>query len=86
MQSEGESARESPAVDLEVAEAAPPGHEAVDEEDAWSEQRHPADEDARNHADARVVRYDGTWHTPSTCFRLWSGIPAVNGENRAAQL
>jgi hypothetical protein len=77
MQSGGKSAGESPAVDLEVTEAAPPGHEPVDEEDARRKQRHPADEDARNHAHARVVRYDGAWHTPT----LASGLEWVKGDS-----
>ncbi len=52
-----------PAIDLEVAEAAPPGHDAIDEEDAWSEQSHPADEDACHHAHARIVGDDRACNT-----------------------
>lgn len=53
------SITDAPPVDLEVAEAAPPGHEAVDQDDTGRKQGHPAYEDPRNHACPCFVCYDG---------------------------
>jgi hypothetical protein len=49
----------SPAIDLEPAEIAPPGHDAKDEQDAGRKQGHPTDADACNCAQSRIERYDG---------------------------
>lgn len=47
-----------PAVDLEAAEHAPPGHHAIDQQDSRGKERNPAGEDADGAVHPRIVGYD----------------------------
>ena len=51
---------DTPAIDLIVPEAAPPGHDPIDEDDAGRKQRYPTNGDAGHDAVACIVSYDGS--------------------------